>query len=224
MTSLDARTLTINSQRFSRELLAKEGKLLGLYDIRRTAVAPRDSTPRQYDPTTDPSLVPQLLHMNGTSALLTRYIRDELEFRSDLLYQGPFGGAYPPPTSPRGDWMSVRWERGAVVAGTASVATPPAGQTPPLRRAMDANRDLRILSMCGRYDTICSYYENVWTAAHLDSALAPRVTVRTYDGGHEAYLSKVPRREMQRDVTAFVRASMRDSSIAMPNASPRFTP
>ena len=148
MTSLDARTLTINSQRFSRELLAKEGKLLGLYDIRRTAISPRDSTPRQYDPTTDPSLVPQLLHMNGTSALLTRYIRNELEFRSDLLYQGPFGGAYPPPTAPRGDWMSVRWERGAVVAGTASVATPPAGQTPPLRRAMDANRDLRILSMC----------------------------------------------------------------------------
>ena len=64
-TSIDARTLTINSQRYSRELLAKEGKLLGLYDIRRNAPSPRDSAPRQYDPTTDPSLVPQLLHMNG---------------------------------------------------------------------------------------------------------------------------------------------------------------
>ena len=224
VTSLDQRTLTINSQRYSRELLAKDGKLLGLYDIRRTALSPRDSAPRQYDPTTDPSLVPQLLHMNGTSALLTRYIRDELGFRSDLLYQGPFGGAYPAPATFLGDWMSTRWERGAVVAGTASVATPPAGQTPPLRRAMDANRDLRVLSMCGRYDTICNYYENVWAAAYLDSALASRVTVRTYDGGHEAYLSKIPRREMQRDVTAFIRASMRDSSIAMPNASPSFTP
>jgi carboxypeptidase C (cathepsin A) len=206
---LDARTLSINNQRFSRALLAKDGRLLGLYDTRRTSPIPRDTTPQPYDPTTDPSLVPQLLHMNGTSALLTRYIRDELQFRSDLLYQGPFGGAYPPPTTFRGDWMSTRWDRGAVVAGTASVTTPPAGQTPPLRRAMDANRDLRVLSVCGSYDTVCNYYENVWGAAHLDSAVASRVTVRTYEGGHEIYLSKAPRREMQRDVAAFIAQSLK---------------
>jgi len=204
VTRLDTRTLTINNQRFSRELLAKEGKLLGLYDIRRTAPLPRDSAPGPYDPTMDPSLVPQILHMNGTSSLLTRYVRDDLQFRSDLLYQGPFGGAYPPPTSFRGDWMSTRWERGAVVAGAASVATPPAGQTPPLRRAMDANRDLRVLSICGSYDTVCNYYENVWTLAHIDSVVASRVTVRTYEGGHEIYLGKAPRRELQRDFAAFI--------------------
>jgi carboxypeptidase C (cathepsin A) len=203
--SIDSRTLTINNQRFSRELLANEKKVLGLYDSRRVGPAPRDSEPGPYDPTTDPSLVPQILHMNGTSALLTRYIRDDLQFRSDLLYQGPFGGGYPPPATFRGDWMSTRWERGAVVAGTASVSTPPAGQTPPLRRAMDANPDLRVLSMCGSYDTVCNYYENVWTVANLDPELARRITVRTYEGGHESYLGKAPRREMQRDLTAFIK-------------------
>ena len=202
--SLDARTLTINNQRFSRELLASDKKVLGLYDSRRAGPALRDSEPGPYDPTTDPSLAPQILHMNGTSALLTRYIRDDLQFRSDLLYQGPFGGGYPPPTTFRGDWMSTRWERGAVVAGTASVSMPPSGQTPPLRRAMDANPGLRILSMCGSYDMVCNYYENVWTAANLDPDLARRITVRTYEGGHESYLGKAPRREMQRDLTAFI--------------------
>jgi hypothetical protein len=72
---------------------------------------------------------------------------------------------------------------------------------------MEANPDIRILSMCGSYDTICNYYENVWTAAHLDSALAARITVRTYEGGHEAYINKASRREMQRDLTAFVRTA-----------------
>lgn len=210
-TSSDARTLAINSQRFSRELLANEKKVLGLYDSRRAGAAARDSAAGPYDPTTDPSLVPQILHMNGTSALLIRYIRDDLQFRSDLLYQGPFGGGYPPPSTFRGDWMSTRWDRAAVTAGTASGSTPPAGQTPPLRRALDATPDLRVLSMCGRYDMVCSYYENVWIVANLDPDLAPRITVRTYEGGHESYLGKAPRREMQRDLAAFISQTLNAS-------------
>jgi hypothetical protein len=45
--------------------------------------------------------------------------------------------------------------------------------------------------------------------AHLDSAIASRVIVRTYEGGHEIYLSKAPRREMQRDVAAFIAQSLK---------------
>ena len=214
--SLDSRTLTINNQRFSRALLASEGKVLGLYDTRRTGLASPDSAQGPYDPTTDPSLVPQMLHMMGTSALLIRYMRDDLQFHSDLLYQGPFGGGYPSPATFRGDWMSTRWERGAVVAGTASVATPPAGQPLPLKRAMDANPGLRILSMCGSYDSVCNYFENVWAVAHIDPALASRVTVRTYEGGHESYLNKIARREMQRDLIAFISETLKASASPPP--------
>jgi carboxypeptidase C (cathepsin A) len=205
---LDSRTLTVGNWRLSQSLLAGERKILGLYDTRRTGPAPTASTSTEYDPTTDPSLSPQLPYMDGTSVLLTRYLREELRYRSDLLYQGPFGGGYPTPQTPRGDWMSTRWERGAVVAGRVSVSGPPPGQPSPLRRAMDLNPDLRVLSQCGSYDTICSYYENVWAAAQLPPELQRRIVVRTYEGGHEAYLSKRPRREMQRDVTAFIQQTL----------------
>ena len=48
------------------------------------------------------------------------------------------------------------------------------------------------------------------------------------DAHHEAYLSKAPRREMQRDIAEFIARTLRDdvrdsrsdSSIAMPTASP----
>jgi hypothetical protein len=66
--------------------------------------------------------------------------------------------------------------------------------------------------MCGSYDMVCNYYENVWTVANLDPDLARRITVRTYEGGHEAYLGKAPRREMQRDLTAFITQTLNANS------------
>ena len=147
--------------------------------------------------------------MNGTSVLLTRYLRGDLGFRSDLLYQGPFGGGYPPPNTFRGDWMSTRWDRGSLVnrpaAASGSIA---ATAEQPLRRALIANPSLRLLVVCGTYDLVCSYYENEWAVQHLEPALASRITVRTYAGGHEAYLNKPARAVMQRDLAAFVRETL----------------
>lgn len=91
---LDPRTLVIGDLEFAYQLFRKEGRMLGLYDTRRATTSP-SVIPADVDPFMDPGLVPQLLHMNGTSVLLTRYFRKTLGFRSDLLYQGPFGGAYP---------------------------------------------------------------------------------------------------------------------------------
>lgn len=205
---LDPTTMAINVAQFADQLLRSDGRVLGRYDTRLTA--PRDTAQRQYDPTTDASLIPQLKHMNGTSILLNQYLRRDLGFRNDLLYQGPFGGAYPGSLNLRGDWMSTHWERGALVApnrtATASGATTSAQQ--PLYHAMTTNPGLRLLVMCGSYDLICSYYENVWAVRQLEPALASRITVRTYEGGHEAYLNKAPRREMQRDLAMFIQLTL----------------
>ena len=208
--AIDRKTLAIEMGQFADHLLRNERRVLGRYDSRLTAPASSDTTPRPFDPTVDASLAPQLKHMNGTSVLLLRYLRRDLKYRSDLLYQGPFGGGYPPPTTFRGDWMSTRWDRGSAENRTAATsASLSSSAEQPLRRALLANPSLRLLVTCGTYDLVCSYYENEWALQQLEPALASRITVRTYAGGHEAYLNKPARAAMQRDLATFIRETLK---------------
>src|SRR4029453_14242488 len=113
---------------------------------------------KMYDPTKDPSLSNIIDDVAGL-----RYLGSELGFKSDLPYQGPFGGGYPPPTTFRGDWMSVRWNRGpargpATAAGAQTRPPAGAGAEPeqPLGHAMTLNPSLKVLNACGYYDLVCS--------------------------------------------------------------------
>ena len=202
----DAKTLSVGMEQFSQQLLADSNQVVGRYDSR--LVGPRDPNERQYDPTNDPSLR-NIINDVG----VVRYFRNELQYKSDLLYQGPFGGGYPPPTAFRGDWMSVRWNRnpaeapssnagrqGASGGATATGATP----EPPLGRAMTANPKLRALSACGYYDLVCSYAANVYLAGHLDADIARNVIARGYSGGHAVYTDSNAQMELKRDVVKFI--------------------
>lgn len=199
---IDPKTLAVDDVRFVYDLVRDRGLLVGLYETRR-AVAWNQAVPTEPDPFIDPGLVPQLPYMNGTAPALLRYLREELGYRSDLSYQGPFGGGYPSSDAPRGDWASARWVRNAGEAA-AEMIFPVDGKTPPLREAMELNPDLMILVQCGYHDLICHYYENVWAIERLAPELRRRFTVRTYQGGHEAYLTRVTRLAMQRDLARFV--------------------
>src|SRR5262245_3440819 len=170
--------------------------MVGRYDSRLTAPFDPDQV-KMYDPTKDPSLS----NIIDNVAVL-RYLRFELGFESDLPYQGPFGGGYPPPSSFRGDWMSVRWNRPSLppaVAGSANAAP-----EQPLARAMTLNPSLKVFNTCGYYDLVCSYFANQVAAAALPSDLKARVTVRAYAGGHAVYTDDTVRRELKRDVATFV--------------------
>jgi carboxypeptidase C (cathepsin A) len=113
--AIDRKTLQVDVAQFSPTLLANENLMIGRYDSRLTG--PRDPSP-QYDPTTDPSLKDIM-----DTVSVVRYMRAELGFKSDLSYQGPFGGGYPPATTFRGDWMSVRWNRSVSVSPSRSGAS-----------------------------------------------------------------------------------------------------
>ena len=213
---IDRRTLTVNRMQFGNYLLRREGKVVGQYDSRM--LGPLDTTTQgPYDPTKDPSLMNLL-----DDVMVLRYLRDDLGYRSDLRYQGPFGGGYPPPTTFRGDWMSTRWNRPATAtaaSGNAAPAAPPGGggqggrgaagrDTTPqqlLRNAMRANPALRVLVGCGIYDLVCSYYANVWAANNLDSAIKGKVAAHSYPGGHAMYTDPRAHAQLRRDVSAFIR-------------------
>ncbi|MGH9884879.1 MAG: hypothetical protein ACREBE_05095 [bacterium] len=191
---IDRNALRVTTDQVSNTLLAPAPLMVGRYDSRLTG--PRDTSQGPYDPTTDPSLKDIL-----DAISVTRYLRTVLGFKSDLFYQGPFGGGYPAPTAFRGDWMSVRWNRGG--PQTPAPAAPNTGDA--LRSAMRTNPDLRVLVASGYYDLVSSYYEIEYAAKRLPADLAPRVTWRSYAGGHAAYTDDAVRKQFRNDVAAFMR-------------------
>lgn len=192
---IDRKELRVTMEQLANTLLASDRRVIGHYDSRMTG--PRDTTERQYDPTRDPSLKDIL---DGVSVL--RYLRNELGFRSDLFYQGPFGGGYPPPTAFRGDWMSVRWNRTVPVNAAA------------LRTAMTANPRLHVLVACGYFDMVCDYYGNEYAVQHLPPEFAPRVTSHSYAGGHAVYTDDRARLDLKRDVARFIVERVADTQRA----------
>jgi carboxypeptidase C (cathepsin A) len=192
---IDRETLRVGMGPFAQRLLADRKQVVGHYDSR--LVGPYDPAEKQYDPTKDPSLK-GVISAVGT----LRYFRDELRYRSDLKYQGPFGGGYPPPAAPRGDWMSVKWDF------QASKGPQP---EQPLQRAMAANPGLQVLVASGYYDLACSYYANEYLASHIEPKLARNVKARTYRGGHAIYTDPDAQMELKRDVAHFIKHALRQA-------------
>lgn len=188
---LDAKTLSLGLEQFSQQLLADRNQVVGRYDAR--LVGARDANEKQYDPTKDPSLK-NIINDTG----VVRYFRNELRYHSDLQYQGPFGGGYPSPEKPRGDWMSTRWNFGdPEVMKTGNLA---ALGAQPLRRALAANPKMQVLSVCGYYDLVCSYHGNVFVTKYLEEGIAGQVSARGYGGGHAVYTDPMAQMELKRDV------------------------
>ena len=190
-TLVDRRTLTVDRMQLGNYLLRGERKFIGQYDSRM--IGPLDTTQAPYDPTRDPSLQSLL-----DDVMVLRYLRDELGYRSDLRYQGPFGGGYPPPTAFRGDWMSVKWKRvpGDSLAGERALAD-----------AMRLNPKLRVLSACGIYDLVCDYYGNIWSASHLDAPVGRNVVAYSYPGGHAMYTDPRAHLQLKANVAEFIRSA-----------------
>lgn len=190
-------TLVLGMGPFSERLLREDGLVIGRYDSRLTGQL--DTTQVPYDPTSDPSLKDNIDDVG-----VVRYMREELGFRSDLQYQGPFGGGYPSPNSFRGDWMSVLWDRSET--SRAAIDDRSMDATPAVERVLRANQDLRIYVACGYFDLVCPYSTIDHMVEIMDPSLANRITVRTYHGGHAIYMDDSARLQMRADVETFVRA------------------
>jgi carboxypeptidase C (cathepsin A) len=230
----DQRTLTISKNELSDRLLEDKGLELGRYDSRMT-IKSRGEKP--WLPMIDPSLLPMIDLMQGTSRLFNSYVRDTLKYRNDLLYRGPFGEAfYPRPLArnPIGigeDWMSQMWNRGAAGRGGGrggEEGAPTAGTQPGAAGAGRGGRGnansadapepppLRRAMEINpklRVMNMKGMYDG--SCATMDEAVAraepllkSRVVNHCYAGGHMMYSDLVARREMQRDFEAFVRAAL----------------
>ncbi|MFW6160955.1 MAG: S10 family peptidase [Acidobacteriota bacterium] len=197
---IDLNTLSFSMGDFAVQLLQDQNKVIGRYDSRVTG--PFDSKQKQYDPTKDPSLKNIIDHVS-----ILRYLRNNLQYKCDLLYQGPFGGGYPPSEKPRGDWMSVKWnwKTNEISRSAKGDKEESEKKVRPLRKAMDKNPDLKVFMASGFFDLVCGFAVNRYIAEHLDPEIRDRVITKAYTGGHAIYTDKTARTELSSDVKKFIK-------------------
>jgi carboxypeptidase C (cathepsin A) len=196
---VDAKTLVLSKDTDLDRLLDARSEELGRYDSRMTTARRDLATP--WVPVRDPSLMPVLDMMQGTSPSLIRYLRDTLGFRSDLLYKGPFGeGFHPAPLfyvipGISDDWMTLWWNK-------AAKAQAQTNETPPLLRAMQQDAALHVFNVRGLYDMSCAAIDEA--VARTDASLRTRVRNACYPSGHAIYTDAGVRRAYQKDFADFV--------------------
>jgi carboxypeptidase C (cathepsin A) len=170
--------LRVSPSVFRAKLLADEQLILGRFDARITG---RDgdqgaNVPR-FDPSFDAALGPLAAAMNA-------YVREELEFESDLPYRVLTGV---------GPWPQDQNRYASTAAD--------------LGEAMSRNHHLRVLVQTGRCDLAVPYLSMRYSIDHLqiDSELLKNVTYADYDSGHMMYLHFPDLVKLGKDLREFLK-------------------
>jgi carboxypeptidase C (cathepsin A) len=188
---VDAKSLVVDRQFLIDNLLKDRGQgALGRFDTREIGgSAPRD---RARDA--------------RRRLLINRYLRTELGFRTDLVYQGLETGYSSSPNAPS---VGARWQYDQgdpnVPLVVKNTDGPPGGTPPWLARAMALDPDLRAFVATGVYDSLNSCPLNAWVLAQLPPDRSSRITFRCYEGGHMMYEDRDARFALKRDISAFYR-------------------
>ena len=174
--------IRINIMRFCKELLRDEGRTIGRFDSRYKGID-RDSAGEMYE--YDPS---SAVVQGAYTAALNAYVRDELEFASDLPYEILSRRVHP--------WdYSDHQNEYVNVADT-------------LRKAMTVNPALKVFVANGYYDLATPFLASEYTFTHLglDESLQANVTVAYYQAGHMMYIDQAELRKMKNDLDVFLDA------------------
>jgi carboxypeptidase C (cathepsin A) len=184
--------LRLSPDQFANEVLGP-GKLdfIGHYDTRM--VGHNSHAGAGYDVAADPSLD------YGVDAAIVPYLRTELGWKSDALYAGPFGGRWPSPSSPRGDWTSVRWDWSG---GSED-------RSPMLAAVLKDNPGLRMLVGSGYFDLATPFAAAEYEVSQLRLAPDARARIRfvRYEGGHSVNMDTKVRAQLFQDAQALVMAT-----------------
>jgi carboxypeptidase C (cathepsin A) len=142
--------------------------------------------------------------------LINRYLRDELGFKTDLVYQGLESGysATPDPPGVNARWKYDQGDPNVPVV-VRNTDAPPGGTPPWLRRAMDLDPALRTFVATGMYDSLNSCSGNEYLLSQLPSRDAARITFRCYEGGHMMYEDREARVGLARDIGRFYQSASR---------------
>ena len=161
-------------------MLRDEGRTVGRFDSRYKGID-RDSAGEMYE--YDPS---SAVVQGAYTAALNAYVRDELEFASDLPYEILSRRVHP--------WdYSDHQNEYVNVADT-------------LRAAMTMNPALKVYVANGYYDLATPFLASEYTFSHLglDESLQDNITMTYYQAGHMMYIDQAELRKMKDDLDAFL--------------------
>ena len=181
---IERTNLRVEIFRFTKELLRDQGKTVGRLDTRFTGT---DLDAAGEQPEFDPSSV----SLDGPyAAMFNDYIRRELGFESDLVYERLSRKVWP--------WSWQGSENRYL------------NMAENLRQAMTRNPRLRVLVTSGYYDLATPYYDAFYTADHLGlpPALKGNMSIELYEAGHMMYIRKADHRKLKEDMAKFIRGAM----------------
>jgi len=169
---------------FARELLRDERKVVGLYDATITVTDPFPDREPFGGP--DPTL-------SGISPAYTtainRQLRSEIGVETDREYQ----------------LLSYEVNQEWKDDDKRHFFVPPAGATDDFRYGMALNPHLRAFLAHGQFDLVTPYYasDRLRNLMRLDPAVADRLTVRHFGGGHMFYAWEESRKEFAAAMAEF---------------------
>lgn len=206
---IDPNTLKITPRQYRMGLLKGQGKILQVFDMRRTVEA-RAS--------------PLVVEYKAKSAIL-RYLRRDLGYRTDLPYVGlesleqgyAPSGKYPRSVNARWNWATAKVapeELAAAIEAAAKSGSGPPRIGPPLpatEEVIGLNPSIKVFVASGIYDSYasCAAYEE--TGRHLPPALRKSISFKCYVGGHMMYNDPPTRLEFSKDVKDMI-AAIRDGA------------
>jgi carboxypeptidase C (cathepsin A) len=178
---VDPATLWISPEQFRTALLKDQGKVLDVFDMRRTA--------------------------NAKSAEEDKLVR--AYFRNTLRYRGgQYAGIEAPESTAGSAWQ---YDQAPITKESLARAMagegPPSPSQPWTLEAMRAAPQLRTWVAAGLYDSLNSCAGNRATVAALPSDIAARFVLRCFEGGHMMYDDPAETLRFGREFAAFVRTT-----------------
>jgi carboxypeptidase C (cathepsin A) len=179
---LEACDLRVTPARFFKELLRSRRRTVGRLDTRFTGI---DADAAGELPEYDPSYA---VIQGPFTAAVNAYLRTELAFETDVLYEVLNGDRVRPWSY--GDHGENRF---------LDVATA-------LREAMSRSPGLRVLLASGYYDLATPFAAAEWTLEHmgLDPSLSDLVRTERYEAGHMMYIHPPSRDKLAGDLRRLV--------------------
>lgn len=176
--------LRISPNRFEKELLAGQNRVIGRMDGRFSGfnADPLNDTP-EYDPTLTGYVGP-------FSSTFNDYVRRELKYENENVYE----------------FLSPRvggWDFGPAGNGYLNVATT-------LRRAMTKLPTMKIMICSGYYDLATPFAAADFTVNQmpLNKELRSNFVQKYYEGGHMFYLNPAAHEQLKKDADAFFKAAL----------------
>lgn len=172
--------LRIEKFHFMKELLRDKGLTVGRLDSRYRGVDRYDvGSMLEHDPSLD-------VWMGPFSAMLNDYMRRDLEYTSDLVYEILNPKVWP--------WNYEKFQNAYVDVSET------------LRETMTRNPFLKVYIASGYFDLATPYFATEHTVAHLgiEDGLRDNLEISYFDAGHMMYVHRASIEKLGTDLRSFV--------------------